>query len=488
MTFDSTGLLAPQIPHTKFLLDAQERLNKSWDGTITGGGKTYTACAMMKNMGRKFVILCPKLAKPTWEKTLAKFGLKAEVIINYDKLVRGNTPWATFVKTKKNKEEIRAALDWPVNDELPFWLRIKLKFPADWVIICDESHRGKGVESLTAGIFVALKRQNYACHLMSATQAMTPLDMRAFGYLMGLHGLTMKKFRVWARDTAGAQDVGKWNAQYFDSANPASVAKLKTVHNYLFHEMKVASRLVREDFGNIFPDNQIVAEAYDMGAASDKIQGVYDEMEFELQRLEDRTANYREHVFAILTKARRHAELLKVPTMVDMGLDLYAEGKSVVFFVNYVDTIVALNERLAKETHQDLIALIHGAQSYKARCQDIELFNADKKRFTVANMLAGGESISLHDLNGKYPRASIFNPSYRAISVLQALGRIDRAYAMTPVYQRGLLAARTIEEEVAANFTRKHDHLSLINDGDLVPKRVWALTKGLAAEADEVEA
>src|SRR6185369_5854447 len=129
MTFNADGLLNPQIPHAKFLAQAQERLGRSWDGSSTGTGKTYAACAIIRHTGMKFVVLCPKLAIPTWQKTLDLFGLKAEFIINYDKLVRGSTPYLKYAKTIKDKAEIKSALNIEADADLPYFLRTTLKFP-----------------------------------------------------------------------------------------------------------------------------------------------------------------------------------------------------------------------------------------------------------------------------------------------------------------------------------------------------------------------
>lgn len=464
--FNTDGLLPPQIPHAIKLRDSILQNGVAWDGSITGAGKTYVACSIARDLKRPFVVICPKISIPMWERMVKEFGLNAKLIINFEKLARGNTKW---LKYKRNKK----------GEDLPDFLLANLKFPTDWLIILDESHKCKGVTSLNAGIMFAIKRQGYSSHLMSATQATTPLDMRAFGYLMDLHNGEMKKFKEFCVE-AGAKWVGKWGAQYFDSDDPESVEKLKKIHHYLFDLKKVGSRLVREDFGSIFPDNQIVAESYDMGVNSDKIQSVYDEMEAELDRLEEQAENYKEHILAIITKARRKVELLKVPTMVEMSADLYQEGKSVALFVNYTDTIQAIYERLSKEFNKDLIGKIYGGQPPKQRIQDIDDFQADKKRFVVANLAAGGLSISLHDLNGKHPRGSIINPSWSAISVLQSMGRCDRAYTKTPVYQRALFAARTIEENVCRRFQQKKDHIDILNDGDLIPSdRIFKIVRSL---------
>ncbi len=462
---DTTGLLAPQIPHALGIRQAFETENLVWDGSPTGTGKTYTSAAVLRDLGKKFCIICPKLAIPQWEKVLASFGIKAEFLINYEKLCRGNTKWLKFHRKKK---------------DVPWFLLIYLKIPSDWVIVLDESHKCKGVESLQAGLMFAVKRQGYKALYMSATQATTPMDMRAFGESMGLHNGEMAPFKSFCIE-AGAEWKGKWGAQYFDSENPESVAKLSKVHDYLFDTRKVGFRMNRADFGDIFPDVQTDVQAYDMGIASDKIQAVYDEMEYELDKLEEQTANYANHALAIIMAARRKAEMLKVPAMVEMGADLHQEGKSVIYFVNFTDTIVALYERLSKEFDPATIGKLFGEQTYTSKLKDMADFNADIKRWMIANQAAGGQSINLHDLIGNYGRASIINPSYSAINVTQCVGRTDRAYALTDVYLRFLFAARTIEESVCERLQSKRDFINILNDGMLIPnERIFKFAKGMS--------
>jgi hypothetical protein len=252
------------------------------------------------------------------------------------------------------------------------------------------------------------------------------------------------------------------------------MAKLQAVRDRLFNEMKVGSRMKRADFGDIFPKSQVVLEAYDMGAASIAINNVYNDMQVELLKLEETCKDYRNHILAIITKARRTAELLKVPTMVEMVSDFVDEGRSVAVFINYTETLEALYLRLCKEFGKDKVGRIFGEQPMKERLSDIADFQADKKIITVANILAGGQCINMHDVLGNRPRSGIINPSYSAVAVIQSAGRIDRAYAKTDVYQRFLLAAGTIEEHVAHRFHDRNRFVTALNDGtltdaDLIP-------------------
>ena len=462
---DATNLLTPQIPHTENLLASLIQNNISWDASTGGLGKTYCAAALAKALGKKFIVICPKLVIPDWERVLAMFGIKAHFIINYEKLCRGNTKWLKYRKQK--------------SDEARYFTT-SLRFPKDAFIILDESHKCKGMESLNAGLMFALKRRGFQVHMLSATAAMSVLDMRAFGNIMGLHpdnGNDLKKFKQYAIGY-GASWCGR-GALAFDKDSDDGKKAMIDIHDIIFNQKKIASKMERKDFGGIFPDHQIIVSAYDMGVNSDRIQGAYDEMERELDELEEKAENYSLHVLAAITKARRHAELLKVPAMIEMTENAYDEGKSVVLFVNYTDTIEALRERLTHLYGEKLIGFIYGGQSQVQKRADMDAFQRDDKRIIVANLAAGGQSINLHDLNGDFPRESIINPSFSAINVMQSCWRTDRAYAKTPTIARFAYAARTIEETVCRKFQEHKDNLDLLTNGDLVPNdRIFKFAGG----------
>jgi|SRR5579862_183949 len=481
MSFNTKGLLKPQEPHAELLNNSLENNGVSGDLSGTGMGKTFVAAAIARARGKKFGIISPKLNIPKWLATCKAFGVKPEFVINYEKLARGNTDLYKY-KVKGMKG-------------IPHFLRGEYKLPrgcANMEIFFDEAHRGKGHESLNAGLIYAATKQGIPMHMMSATMAMTPLDMRAFGYAVGLHkgmneleseNFGMRKFKAFMED-AGAEWVGKWGAMYFDSENPEAVEKLQAIRKILFEDKKIVSRMNRADFGDIFPHNQIEANPYDMGENGKKIQRVYEEMQAELARLEKHAENYSQHIFAVLTKARRHAELLKVPALCELAEDLIVEGKSVIIGVNYTETIEAIVARLSKAFGPELIGKIFGGQTMKERFADIEAFQADKKRVIVSNLAAGGECVDLQDITGKHPRAELVNPSYRAISVLQFMGRHDRAGALTDCLTYMVLAAGTIEESVGAKFNNKKSHLDILNDGDLVPDGISFLTQRVIAGMD----
>jgi len=482
MKFDTTGLHEPQKAHAIKLADSIFFNGVGWDGSETGTGKTFAAAAVARHFNGPIVVVGPKSILRKWKEILNSFGKDAVVYINFEKLCRGNTEWLTYNDKEAKKRAAAIGKDkkrkFHPDETTQRYFNAVIHFPAGALVIVDESHRCKGVNSLQAGFLISLKRQGYKILMLSATQATSPLDMRAFGYATNLTtSPSMKDYKNFCLE-AGATETGHFGAMQYDLADPEAGRKMQSIHEHLFDFSKIGSRLTRADMGALFPENEIICESYDMGDNSDKIQHAYEIMEREIARMDEQTANYAAHIFAEIMKMRRRVEMLKVPTMVEMAEDLYDEGKSVVIFVNFTETIEAIQARLEhmrKFRGRNLIGLIYGGRTMNQRNADIDAFQADTKRILIVN-LACAESIGLHDLNGRYPRASLVNPSFSAIKVLQALGRIHRQGGLTTCYQRFIFADRTYENRICDRLSARLDNIELLNDGDLTGGVNWFRT------------
>ena len=440
-------LLPPQREHAVSLLNSLYINGVACDQSETGTGKTYVAAWLAKNLNSPVVIVCPKVVIPSWTKVLSYFGIKAHCLINYEKLMRGNTEHLNFKDGKDNGPS-----DYVIN------------FPKNSLVILDEVHKCKSATSKNSDFLIKLKMDGYKSLLLSATAATNPLEMKAFGFATTLHNLVSYRQFI----TSSGAYAGRYGGFQIDLQSQKTVEAMSNIHNTLFNLYKVSSRMTRKMFDKIFPDNHVMADCFDMGTNTDKINRVYLQMEAEMAALEESSINYSQHHFAIMTKARRMAELLKVPTMVEMIEDWYDEGISPVVFVNFTDTVEAIEKQLAKNSKFDgKIARIVGGQSDKVRQNDIELFQSDVKRIMIANLAAGNAGVSLHDLNGNFARGSIISPSYSAINLLQALGRIHRAEGKTTCIQKVMFAAGTIEVEACKRVQCKLNNLECLNDGDL---------------------
>jgi superfamily II DNA or RNA helicase len=456
MTIDTTGLLEPQFKHVQRLVDSLYINGFALDMSETGTGKTYAAAAVAREMNCPLVLICPKAVIPQWTKVLKSFNLSPLVAINYEKIGRGNTKYMKW----KQLQNLYKPWNEAAKDERPHFT-----FPKDSLVILDEGHRCKGAHSSNSQMMISLAEQGYKVLVSSATLATTPLEMKAVGYLSKLHKLY--NFTDFCK-AHGAITLPQYGALTFDLASENARQGMLALNTCLFEERNCASRLTVEDFGDLFPESHIVADAYDLGANSAKVQLAYEEMEAEIAKLDERTADYSQHIFAIMMEARRKSELFKVPLFVEMVEDLYDEGKSVVLFLNFQDSVDAVVSRLKKiGKFDDQIGYIVGSQHPKERQADIDAFNADKKRIMIANIKAGGIGISMHDLHGNHPRASIISPNFSAFELVQALGRVWRQGGKTKSYQNIVFAAGTIEEKACRRVQSRIDNLSMLNDADL---------------------
>ena len=450
---NNATLLEPQKPHAKTLLDSLYLNGYAADLSDTGTGKTFTACAVAKELNVPVIVVCPKVVIPAWKRVLESFGIKGALVINYEKLCRGNTKWLTYKKKEFNQKK-----SWESNG-------VYLHFPHGSLVITDEVHKCKGYNSLNSDFLVSCKNHGYKVLAMSATAATNPLELKAFGFLSNLHtGYNFSKFCK-----SGGAEVNRFGGLTIDMASDKAKQGMVEVHNSLFNLQRSASRMTVDMFKGIFPDNHVTAETFDMGQNTDKINRVYELMQAELDKLDARAANYSQHIFAIMMEARRRTELLKVPSFVETIIDLYDEGISPVMFLNFTDSIVALESRLLKDTRlEKMIGKIVGGQTDKARQDDIDAFNEDKKRIMLVNLAAGNSGVNLHDLTGKHPRHSLLVPSFSAIALLQALGRIARQGGLTMCIQKIVFSANTIEERACEKVQGRLDCLATLNDNDLL--------------------
>ena len=335
-----------------------------------------------------------------------------------------------------------------------------------------------GLDSTTSELLITAAQQGFKILKLSASAATNPIEMKAFGYATRLHNVTdHNEFkRSWCKDMGATWRQGKVGGMVFDPESKEAKAAMLEIHNYLYEKTKCAARLTKQDMKEYFGDNQVIADAFDMGTNTGKINKVYETMEYELAMLDERTSNYSQHVFAIMMEARRRSELLKVPTYVDETIEHIREGKSVALFLNFNESIDGAVKRLEKkfgtkasqrEYGEVEVVTVRGGQDAKARQKAIDDFQGDKARIIVCNIAAGGVGISLHDLNGNHGRVSLISPNYSAIQLCQALGRIHRAGAKSDAYQKVIFAANTIEEKACARVQARLDNLSLLNDGDM---------------------
>jgi superfamily II DNA or RNA helicase len=434
IVFSDSHLFDFQVPHAKQIIESLLTDNAALDASDTGTGKTFVALAVASYLKLKPIVVTPKTVIPSWKKAAKYFGIDC-FCLNYKQYRTGKV---VDLLTKKTTEDGKDIYKWHTDES--------------HIIIFDEAHRCKNDKTQNSKMMRAAKKCPSKVMALSATIADNPLHLYSLGLLLGLFD-DFPSFWSWAYK----RGVHKG---WFGVEFHASEENLKKIHADLFPAH--GSRIRIRDLGDRFPDNMIICDPYNMNSNAKKIQHVYDSMHAELSRLnETKEKDKGACILTEILRARQEIELLKVPTIVEMAEDLIEEGSSVAVFVNFKETIAALSDKLKTK------CIIDGAVTGEDREKNIEAFQSDVSRIILCNIKAGGVGISLHDLNGTYPRVSLISPTNSAIDLVQSLGRIHRAGAKSKAIQKLIFCADTIEEEIAEKVSGKIDNIKLINDGDL---------------------
>jgi superfamily II DNA or RNA helicase len=417
---EEVNLFEWQKAGAQALLESLRKNNVALDASDTGTGKTAKAVWLAQQLNADVIVVCPKAVIPAWREWLDRGGITHDVI-NYEKLKTG--------KTKLGKWNEAKSWEWT--------------FSGAKLLIFDEVHRCKGATSVNAKILTGSKK--YTTLMLSATAAENPLDMRATGYMLGLH--EYHDFYRWAHHMGCRK--APWGRGL---AFMGGKKMLREIHQKVFPQ--VGHRIRIADLGDAFPSNSIFAECYDMG----DVDVIYEKMQAQISELKAKRSS--ENPLTIKLRARQEAELMRVPVFVELTEQALSEGNAVVAFFNFRQSLDAYRNLIGTESSE-----IIGDQKDDTRLQNINDFQENKVKVCACMIQAGGVGLSLHDLHG-VPRVSLIAPTYSAIDTKQALGRIHRAGALSPSRQYLLFANGTVETQVARSLRRKLRNIETITDGD----------------------
>ena len=168
-----------------------------------------------------------------------------------------------------------------------------------------------------------------------------------------------------------------------------------------------------------------------------------------------------------ILRARQRIELLKVPIVAELGEDSLEKGFSVVFFVNFRQTIDELQSRFP-----EALVIDGTPESVKVRDQNLERFQSNACRVLIANNDAGGVALSMQDLTGECPRIGYVMPNFSAVSMRQVFGRLPRDGGKSKCFYIVPFVSGSVEMPVHRALTAKLDNLDALTDGDLQPENL----------------
>lgn len=435
------GLHPWQVGAVSKIVASLKKWGAAVDGSDIGIGKTYTATAVARELDMDIMVVCPKSVKESWKrviKTHFKMWGKCVGIINYEFLRTGKTD-SIFASYVKRRDTHRKEFVW--------------KIPKNTLIVWDEAQKLKNAKTKNSEMCMSALKQGYKMVFCSATIATNPLELRTVGQCIQLFK-NNKQYYEWAY--AHGVTRGRFGLEF-----RGNVEALKKLNNDIFINRGV--RLNRDTIPN-FPESQIIAECYEMeNEDQDKINSAYKEMQLELLKIEklfkkDKKSN----VLTAMLRMRQSVEMIKIPLFIEMVQEALENNMSVAVFLNFTESINALAERLNTK------CIVNGEAKYvKFREQNIDDFQSDKQRVILINIAAGGAGISLHDVTGKHPRLALISPSYSAVNMRQATGRVWRDSAKSKSVQKIVFVSGTVEEKVCNSVNQKLANLDLLNDGDM---------------------
>ena len=417
-------LLQFQIMHVINLVRCFNNNKVVIDTSDTGCGKTYSACALCKQQDWRPIIICPYSVIASWEEVCKYYDVKPLCIVNYETIKRGK---------HYDKDGSRVICPFIDADETGFkWKNLNKN---NTIIIFDEVHKCKNPNSQNGQLLLSTLQMKHVL-LLSATMADKVKDFVCYGKMLGFYN-TIHKGRGWL----------KYHSSDFTT--------FKEIHKKLFP--KFGSRIKISELGDLFPKNQVSAQCYNLEKKDIKdVNEAYKEL-IQTTKEKDKLAN--------ILKIRMYIEQKKLKLLETLTMDYIDNNYSVVIFVNFVDNLKTLFRAFQKRGLN--IACIYGEQDKKKRETHIRYFQKNKVNVIIVSMEAGGQSISLHDVEGGHPRVSLICPTYKSIELKQALGRIHRAGAKTPALQRIIFIAKTIEERICIKIKDKLARIDEINNGDL---------------------
>lgn len=428
-------LLPYQVRSFSHLCNVLLEKNHAFDGSDTGLGKTYVAAAVCLELGLTPGIICKLPGVSAWHKALAYLGVKPAFIMNWESAKIGGAKFPYLTRTPDK---------WGPGDNYE-WKNLDGK-----LLIFDEAHSANNAESQNCQFLMSSKKFPSLC--LSATFADRAYKMQPFLDLCG--AMNADSFEKWLRDR------GFFNNQYNTLESLQESTEMAMIHNLLYPQYGYRLRYNDPDVSQFFPQSALQLELIDLPKKyTDQVNALYSATLAQAHKYRE-AGKEADHLVANL-RFRQSTELFKVPVLAAIARNYLDQGKSVIIFVNFKETLFSLSQIFKTQ------ALIYGEQKPENREKIISAFQSNKIRLIMATYSAGGQSLSLHDLHGGHQRVSLICPMYHAIALQQIIGRTKRALSKSTPIIKLIYAARTIEEKVAESVQSKLKNIASLNDGDL---------------------
>jgi SNF2 family DNA or RNA helicase len=435
-------LLLPYQPQVvSYLIQSIIDNGAAADGSDTGLGKTYHALAVCRELNLAPLIVCRKPGMTGWKRACASMDIQYRLIANWEMMRTGKITLNNNQIVTRTPRTYKQGYDY------------KWHVPPKTLLIFDEAHLGFNEDSQNHALWTA--SAGVSSLSLSATFADRPSRLK--GLFKVLRIMDGEQFDEWLKER------GHFVNQYNQMESLTAIEDMKAINKMIYPKYGYRVSYDDSEVKSYFPERIIQTEIIDLGSKIVSLQNkAYAEM---IQKaLHFRELGKQAELLVADLRYRQYAELLKVNILVDMVNEYLYEGKQVVVFVNFRETLRYLAENLKTKS------MIFGDQERFGINRDsvIDAFQAGEQKVLLCMAEAGGQSISLHDLNGTGQRISLICPTYNPVTLQQILGRTYRAGSKSIPIMKLVYAADTVEEKVANSVNRKLDSIAALNNGDLM--------------------
>lgn len=475
------NLKVHQLAHYQRILDILSRFYFYADGSEMGTGKTYVAAAIAITLKLPVIVVCPVAARQTWIDVFRAHG-----VTTYNLPETGGVFSYESLRSKKGYQPKHGLLtrdDTGTNPIFyPTTLFVQL-VQAGVLVIFDECQKLKNNGSQNHAA-KALVRQVYAIggrsRLAFLSGSALDKEVHAINFLRMAGFITSRNLYSKVRGEIrleGIQELYDWARRINATATDAFISS----HQYPSNKQDATSLVFNLFTSVIKPGVMSIMPRPQYAGRKDVKNGHYlldeqDDIDYQrgISQLAEAVRYNPEREMAFQTKdsmgsvtlaliaiqtakmrcmlrlARK--ELAKTPVN-ENGERLYPK---VILYADYYEVIDFLLQELQEFAPLELT----GRLSESVRNTNISLFQEKNSnhRVMIANPLAGGMAVSLHDTDGHYPRIMFIMPGYRINEIHQATGRTFRDGVIGTAVIRfvyGISASSLREDRILTAMARK---------------------------------
>lgn len=385
------------------------------DMSDVGTGKTHTSCAVAKMMNLDLFVLCNKSTIKKWYNTAQLYGTNVITVTNYER-IRGNSlseeiKWFDMRYGYTDVPSFCPYITKYLDEDNQIRYKWDLK---NCLIVFDESHKGKNKSTYNSSLIMGAKElsdnndNNVKVLLLSATPVESETDIKYLLFILGYMSTCSNDTRM--------------RKEFSFLCKSLKLTKKNKIKMSRLHNLFIESPLRRCVYMRRELEGEVKSIQIDMkDEAVTQIEYYNSSIQKNIDVMKGKFGVG--DILGKITKARKSIESIKVPYIVELAINAFNEGNSVIIFTNFIHPAENIANEIATRLDQDVGLLT-------SECEDkeeiVEQFQRDEIRFLVCTAGSGSESLDFQDMKGKYPRFSLILLPVSGIQLRQSVGRVDR--------------------------------------------------------------